>query len=722
MARKAKEAKKRPRKAAKGPASTPVVNQATASASYDDHKARVLALQRAKSRAHNDILPFPPISDADLILVERCRTDFGLFCHELFPRTFRLPFCADHHRSIAKIEESVIRGGLFAWAMTRGSGKTALAQASAIWASLYRWRPYVVIIGPDDGHANRMLRNVKTELRFNDRLAECFPLVCHPIRMLGGKAIRAESQHAGGEPTRITWTEGKQVLPTVAGSVASGAIFSVTGITGQIRGLSEVTGSGELIRPSFVIVDDFQTHESAMSESQCNTRESIILADVLELAGPGVEICGILPCTVIRQGDCADRLLNRTLHPEFRGERMKTLYALPKNIEWWNRYADVLRRSLEEHGNIEAATAMYRAEQAIADEGAVVAWAERFKPGEASALQSAMNVKILKPEVFAAEYQNEPLPRERSDIPELSPDQVAGKVNRIPRTVVPLTATTLTASFDVQAALLYWIVIAWESDFTGYVIDYGTWPDQGRSYYTLAEAQRTLATASPDAKGLEGQIYNGLEMLTKQILGAEWKLQNGTVARIERCLIDSGWGESTNVVFQFCRQSEYPTIVIPSKGFGVGAGARAIGERTFKPGERRGLEWYVPLPREARGIRQMNFDSNFWKSFVSTRLGVSTGSRGALSLFGDSPQTHRMFADHATAEFPDLETSERTGRSVVKWTKKPNRENHFLDCLVMATVGASMQGISLDGVHKSTRQTHRPRMTLGEMKAKAQGR
>jgi hypothetical protein len=55
---------------------------------------------------------------------------------------------------------------------------------------------------------------------------------------------------------------------------------------------------------------------------------------------------------------------------------------------------------------------------------------------------------------------------------------------------------------DVQAKLLFYVVAGWEKDFTGYVVDYGTWPDQKRPYFTLRDARHTLATAVPGA-GLE---------------------------------------------------------------------------------------------------------------------------------------------------------------------------------------------------------------------------
>ena len=70
------------------------------------------------------------------------------------------------------------------------------------------------------------------------------------------------------------------------------------------------------VRPQLVVMDDPQTEESARSLSQCANRESILAGAVLGLAGPGKKISGIMPRTVIRPGDMADRILHRDNHPE----------------------------------------------------------------------------------------------------------------------------------------------------------------------------------------------------------------------------------------------------------------------------------------------------------------------------------------------------------------------------------------------------------------------
>ena len=88
------------------------------------------------------------------------------------------------------------------------------------------------------------------------------------------------------------------------------------------------------------------------------------------------------------------------------------------------------------------------------------------------------------------------------------------------------------------ATLLFFVVVVWEDDFTGYVVDYGTFPDQKRPYFTLRDARSTRALVT-QAGGLEGTIYAGLERLTNEYLGREWRRDDGAMLRIERCLVDA---------------------------------------------------------------------------------------------------------------------------------------------------------------------------------------
>jgi hypothetical protein len=666
---------------------------------YEKLKERARARNIALSLAGRDIGELPAVVSPER--KERAAADFRFFCESYFPLTFHLPWSPDHLKVIAKIEQAVLHGGLFAVAMPRGSGKTTICECACIWAVLYGHREFVCLIGSDEGHAMDMLESIKMELDGNDLLLADFPEVVYPIHCLDGIANRCSGQLYKGERTHIGWTAREIVLPTIAGSKASGAIIKVAGITGRIRGMKYKRADGKTVRPSLVVLDDPQTDESARSLSQCATREGILAGAVLGLAGPGKKISGIMPCTVIRPGDMADNILNRDKHPEWNGERTKMVYAFPTNEKLWQRYAEIRAESLRRGNAGEEATEFYRANRAAMDEGAVVAWPERFNHDELSAIQHAMNLKLQDEAAFFAEYQNEPLPGETADADELTADQIAGKVNRLRRGVVPIGCNHVTMFIDVQANLLFYVVAAWEDDFTGYVIDYGTYPDQKRPYFTLRDARHTL-TGATKASGLEGAIYAGLEALTKDYLGREWRRDDGAFLRIERCLIDANWGSSTDVVYQFCRQSAHAGVVMPSHGRFVGASSQPFSEYRRRPGDRVGHNWRMPNVAGKRAVRHVVYDTNYWKSFVHARLAVAMGDRGCLSLFGDRPEMHRLFAEHLTAEY--RVKTEGRGRTVDEWKQRPERgDNHWLDCLVGCAVAASMQGVVLPGTDGQAR-------------------
>ncbi|MFM7867573.1 MAG: hypothetical protein ACKPHU_25455, partial [Planctomycetaceae bacterium] len=134
---------------------------------------------------------------------------------------------------------------------------------------------------------------------------------------------------------------------------------------------------GQTVRPSLVVLDDPQTDESARSPSQCAARESILAGAVLGLAGPGRKISGIMPCTVIRPEDMADRILDREKHPQWQGQRTKMVYSFPTNEKLWAQYAQVRADSLRQEKCLSEATLFYREHQDAMDAGSVIAWPER---------------------------------------------------------------------------------------------------------------------------------------------------------------------------------------------------------------------------------------------------------------------------------------------------------------------------------------------------------
>ncbi len=680
---------------------------------YEAHREAAAQRQADLSLAGRDIGELPAVVDE--ARKESCRFDFRKFCETYFPEVYSLEWSDDHLRAIEKLQKAVLEGGLFALAMARGSGKSSLTETAAIWAMAYGHREFIVIIGASEGAALEMLDSIKTELEVNEHLQEDFPEMVYPIARLEGIANRCAGQLYKGERTRIAWTASEIVLPTIAGAASSGAIVRVAGITGRIRGMKYKRPDGRTVRPEFVIVDDPQTSESAGSAEQTRKRVRVLAGDVLGLAGPGRKIAGVMPCTVIRPGDMAEQMLDRSKHPEWNGERCRMLYKFPKNEELWNRYADIRADELREKGTFAKATAFYAAHRNEMDEGAVVAWPARYNHDEISAVQHAMDLKLTDEAAFWAEYQNEPLAEDLGTEEQLTLDGVSSRVNGHSRLGVPVSATHVTAFIDVQKTMLFYCIVAWDDDFTGRVIDYGAWPDQKRRFFTLADANVTLQSKFPRS-GLEGCLYEGLKRLTGEILGREYFRDDGAAMRIEKCLIDANWGQSTDTVYQFCRESAFASVLTPSHGKYIGASSKPMGEYKKAIGDRVGLNWRMPNVRGKRAIRHVVYDTNFWKSFVATRLLTSTGDRGALTLFGRSPADHLLFAEHLTAEY--RVKTEGRGRRVDEWKMRPDaKDNHWWDCIVGSAVAASMCGCVLAGTMTDVKAkaAAKPKVKLSEL-------
>ncbi len=683
---------------------------------YEQVRAEMARKSLERSLEGRDIGDLPAVEDPER--KEACRTDFKLFCETYFPEVYALNWSDDHLRAISKIQTAVVKGGLFALAMSRGSGKSSLTESAAIWAMLYGHREFVVIVGASESAALEILDSIKTELEVNEHIAADFPEVAYPIKRLEGIANRCAGQLYKGERTRIVWTANEIVLPTIAGAASSGIIVRVAGITGRVRGMKYKKPDGRTIRPEFVIIDDPQTSESAGSIEQTRKRVRVLAGDILGLAGPGRKISGIMPCTVIRPGDMAEQILDKSKHPEWNGERCKMMYQFPKNEELWNRYADLRADELRERGTFAEATEFYRAHRAEMDEGAVVSWPDRHNYDEISAVQHAMNLKLTDEAAFWAEYQNEPLPEDLGSDEQLTVDGVVNKLNGYTKGTVPLSATHLTMFVDVQKPVLFYVVCAWADDFTGAVIDYGAWPDQRRRYFSLSDVNPTLQSKFPRA-GLEGCIYGGLKSLTEEMLSREFVRDDGAVMKIEKLVIDANWGQSTDVVYQFCRESVHAGVIFPSHGKYIGASSKPMGEYAKAPGDRVGLNWRIPNIRKKRQVRHVIYDTNYWKSFVASRLLVSPGDRGCLSLWGRNAETHMLFAEHLTSEY--RVKTEGRGRRVEEWKVRPeSKDNHWWDCLVGCTVAASICGCVLEGTDVKVKAKPKVRVKLSDLR-KARG-
>ena len=666
---------------------------------YDRHRDRSARRQAEQSRSGRDIGPLPPVRDQ--IRRDGCERSLLRFLETYLAAAFYLGWSEDHLVVIGDMERAILEGTLFAIAMPRGSGKTTLILGAIIWALLYGHRKYVAVIGATEKHADRMLDSIRSSLQNNPLLLADFPEVCYPIKRLERIANRANAQILDGEPTQMTFGKNMVVLPTVRGSKASGSIVEVAGLTGAIRGMQQTLATGEIVRPDLAVCDDPQTDESAKSPTQCAEREELIAGAVLGLAGPDKKIAGFMPCTVIREGDMADRILDRMKHPEWQGRRTKMVYRWPTSkaaVAHWEKYAELRRDSLRNGANGETATAYYLRHRKAMDAGSLVSWEARRKADEISGLQHAWNLRIDRGErVFHAEYQNEPLPAEDAATKLLSSDEICGRL-------------------DVQGKLLVWAVVAWEENFTGYVVDYGTYPDQRAPTWSRRDPKRTLAQEFPK-HGFEASIRAGLEAACGHLLTREFKKPNGSVVRIDRLLIDTSWGKTESTVKRFCRTSDWANVIMPARGTYIGPGSKPFSDYNKKRGDKVGLHWRVPVRTKREGQREVLVDTNWWKSFVHNRLAVAVGDAGSLSLWGKDPRRHEILAEHLLAE--QCVPTEAKGVTMDVWKDLPGRENDLFDCLVGCCVAAAMEGVLIDGAGNDRPRGRRPAVSLRQLWGRA---
>lgn len=679
----------------------------------------------AETRLGQDIGPLPKVVDRKRR--EACRKNFLKFCETyLTEDTFRAPWSEHHLQAIKRIERVVIQGQFYAVAMPRGMGKSSLCEAAVLWAILYGWHRYVVLFATtDDKFMDESQASIKTLLETNEKLYEDFPEVCHPIRALNGQTNKQKGQHLNGERTQIQWNGKRLFLPVVEGSECSGSVIGGGGL-----GAKSIRGSrfrdkktGILWRPSLVLIDDPQSDESAESVKQCGKLERLVSAGILGMAGPGEKIAALMPCTVIARGDLADRMCDREKHPEWHGLRLPMLMSWPLRMDLWEEYRDVRATELKSDDDLELdacvedphpkATAFLQERFELMHEGAQVSWEHRRRPYELSAVQHAMHLYFRDPVGFWSEYQNWvatancPAEPDASEQLRLDKDALAVRVSGYDRRVIPADVQHLTVGIDCHDRVLTWMLCGWETDFSGYILDYGTYPETKRDRWEVGSFRPTLKEMAPKASD-EGALTAGLEAVVKELFRRTFKREDGAQLMVRQGLVDTNYLSA--VVRRYVAASGLVDRLMPSFGRAPQEDEAPISSYKQGSGEEIGDEWLKRLPKKGAGrqsgLQHLLFDTNHWKTFAARRLLSQPGDCGTVQIYGHVPSIdkkgngrpgtrHDFLARHLCSELP----SEVVGkRKMTKWKMRPGEtNNHWLDNLVQCCVAASVLGLKPPG-------------------------
>ena len=655
------------------------------------------AAYKAKERqSYMDIGPIPEVKNPERRA--SCENDFHKFCSEYRADVFYFGWSDDHIKAAKTMQGVVDEGGLYGVAMPRGSGKTTMAITLCLWAILYKKKQYICLIGATSGKAEALLKSIKTELRFNEALIEDFPEVCYPIVKLEGKATRASGQLCEGEPTNMSWLSDKLVTASVKGSESS--IISVAGITGDIRGQQYTLPTGGICRPSMVIIDDPQTRESAQSETQTEQRVRIIQGDILGLSGPGERMSCVMPMTVIRRYDLADRIMGSDDFLDWKSIRSQMLYGKAEHPELWEQYREIRDNALKNDLGFADAYEFYVDNREKLDAGLRAGWEDRCDNEVGSAILTAMELQFRDYEAFQAEYQNEP--QDEADVDNLKMEDLLRNISHLDYGQ-PLQETDKMVGFiDVQKEALYWMLVSFGDNFTGSIVDYGQWPKQRDKNMTYKNLRQTLSKQYPDMT-FEERLRRSLTDCTEYLMDQSYVREDGVTLDVSRLMIDANWGISRDIIYRWVRASKHRSKVVPSHGKFVGASSQPLNHAVTKQSANRiGTHWRLSKSKEMPILYGL-YDTNYWKSFAVGRFRSDAGVSGAVCFPKDTERNHKELFSNMLSEYPVK--VEGRGRTVDEWKLKPGADNHWFDCFVGCCVAASIEGVT---TLEQREVTHRP--------------
>lgn len=662
---------------------------------YEKHKARTARRQLEQTRAAQEIGPLPAVVDQSRR--DACEFNPERFLLTYFPEAFSLAFGENHHQLIAECKRAVTERRLQAVAMPRGSGKTTICELLCLWAILYGHSRFILFVHANEEKSIEALSHIKDEIELNNTLLADFPEVCYPVRKLDRRTNKARGQLLNGLPTRIVWKDDEIRLPTVAGSVCSGSIIVSAGLGSAVRGANKRAANGQRLRPDFLLIDDPQTDQSAKSREECDIRIGIIVNGLLGVFGPEDQPAGLVPCTVLRKGDVADTLLNRELHPKFHGIRFRMLYGETQRLDLWLQYYDLLKTAEKDDREPTEAHELFVANRVEMEAGMRAGWPARTL-GRLSPIQLAMELWLEDPDYFFREMQNDPQDAQQESEAFLRADDIAVKVNNYQRQQAPQFVSQVTAHIDVQGKMLFYMVCGWGEDFTGQVMEYGTWPRQRLTHFTARHAQPTmieeLATLGHVGLSLETSIYRGLDVLFRQLATTKFHRVDGVELRPAIIGVDANnWGK---IIKQACTESPFAGGLLPMHADYIGPNETPISQFRQQPGETMGDEWLI---KAKGGVQYGKFDVNHWKTFAGRRLATPHPNPGSLTIYGPEGTRHHLLGRHLDSE---LRNPTQGKRIVDEWKIRPGEtENHWWDTLVGCCVLASMRGCKISAAPKA---------------------
>ncbi len=652
-----------------------------------EHGNEALERQNERTALSQEIGPLPPIKDP--ARRARCKYDLKLAIETYFAAAVFMGLASYQVEMADGFEAVILRKGKKARAVRRGGLKSTLARIATAWGIINGHIKFPVLVGATDDKCNEQRDNFFKMLATSPKLLEDFP----ELRPLLLKWKNPKKQlRLNGELLSVTSKDerGCIIFPNIPGTELNEARVAAYSILAtDVSGLSFVDSTGKTIRPDCLIFDDIQTPQSAKSFMQTSLRENAVTTTFMGLAGLGETMAAIMVCTVREADDLTVRFCDRDRHPDWDGRKFPVLVSEPIAKDLWANYGAKLREGATPDDGLALATAYYAEHREAMDEGGKVAWEEDKEIGYLSALQWVMTKKIIDPSFFRCELQQEGT-APRSNLCRLSADELVKRISGVPRGIAPANSAYLTGFVDSSDEILWWMVVAWLSDFTGWIVDYGTWPDQQAEHFYKSSLRVTVSEQMPKASWEEAfaHAHNTVDA----ILLRDWQDENGKPRTLDLMLKDWSDGDHKKRIEPQVMASAHRSRIRPSKGFAPKPGRKPVHAYGVDKDRHTRSHW---VERRSETPVHIQFDSNVFKTHVARRLQTIVGAPSCLLLPGSNETENLLLAEHLTSEQAKSLVYDGTPGSV--WEVIPGRDNDWWDTLVGNAVAASVLGCMIPG-------------------------
>lgn len=305
-------------------------------------------------------------------VVEQCKTNLELFCKTFFPRIFTGEFCEFHKEVFRSLEDYIINKNnskaYFVRSAPRGHGKSQiLSFGFPLWCIVNKYSKNILIVSDTNDQAMQFIMAIRDELEENEILRDAYG------DLVGNK----------------TWANIKINTSTKIQVVGKGA--------GQkLRGIKY-----KYFRPDIIIVDDLENDESVETEAQRQKLLNWFQKALLPCGNTTVKIIYI--GTVLNYESLLNKLLSAPEYSMWDRKKYQAVIKFSKS-HLWEEWEEILKSDKYDNPDYEARE-FYKKHKREMLKGVKILW-EGKQPDH---YYDLMVMKLMNPEAFDSEYQNDPV-------------------------------------------------------------------------------------------------------------------------------------------------------------------------------------------------------------------------------------------------------------------------------------------------------------------------